>query len=133
LPELARFFYSQAAEEHEHGMKFLHYVLDAGGHVAIPALAASQHEFASAEEAVALSLDWENGVTGQINDLVQLSIERNDHATHTFLQWFVTEQVEEVSTMTEVLQVVRRAGEANLLLVEEYMARKLGHGGADQG
>jgi bacterioferritin B len=128
LPELARFFYAQASEEHEHGMKFLHFIVDYGGRASIPALEAPRSGFESAEEAVELALRSEEAVTGHINDLVQLSIERNDHATHAFLQWFVTEQVEEVSTMTELLQVVRRAGEPNLLLVEEYAARKLARG-----
>ena len=53
---------------------------------------------------------------------MDLAIEKNDHATQVFLQWFVTEQVEEVKTMCELLQVVRRAGETNLLLVEDYVA-----------
>ena len=54
---------------------------------------------------------------------MDLASEKNDHATQVFLQWFVTEQVEEVKTMSELLQVVRRAGETNLLLVEDYVAR----------
>jgi ferritin len=130
LPELARFFSGQATEEHMHAMKFWRYVLDAGGLPVIPALAAPRSGFESVDEAVQLSLDQENAVTGHINDLVGLSMKRNDHATHTFLSWFVTEQVEEVSTMTELLQVVRRAGEPNLLLVEDYVARKFAEGGA---
>lgn len=132
LPELARFFSDQAGEEHLHAMKFWRYVLDAGGVPVIPDLRAPQSEFASAETAVRLSLDQEIAVTGHINDLVQLSIGRNDHATHTFLAWFVTEQVEEVSTMSELLQVVRRAGEPNLLLVEDYVARKLAAAGSGE-
>ena len=51
------------------------------------------------------------------------AIATRDHATQAFLQWFVTEQVEEVSTMGELLQVTRRAGEGNLLLLEDYVAR----------
>jgi bacterioferritin B len=125
LPELARFFSDQAGEEHMHAMKFWRYALDAGGVPVIPDLEAPRSAFAGAEAAVRLSLEQEIAVTGHINDLVQLSIERNDHATHTFLAWFVTEQVEEVSTMGELLQVVRRAGEQNLLLVEDYVARKI--------
>ena len=72
---------------------------------------------------MSLSLDWENSVTAHIDAAMDLAIEKNDHATQVFLQWFVTEQVEEVKTMSELLQVVRRAGETNLLLVEDYVAR----------
>jgi ferritin len=124
LPELAAFFFAQADEEHMHAMKFLRYLLDAGGAVAIPATEAQESEFASAEEAVGRALEWENSVTSQIAALVHMAAERHDVATHAFLQWFVTEQVEEVATMTELLQVVRRAGETNLLLVEDYIARR---------
>ena len=53
------------------------------------------------------------------------AIAKKDHATQVFLQWFVTEQVEEIATMGELLRVTRRAGEANLLLLEDYVARKL--------
>jgi bacterioferritin B len=123
LPELTRFFSAQAAEEHAHAMKFLAFIQDVGGMVAIPSLNAPKANFESAEEAVALSLDWENSVTAHIDAAVDLATEKKDKATQVFLQWFVTEQVEEVKTMSELLQIVRRAGEANLLLVEDYVAR----------
>jgi ferritin len=104
-------------------MRFVRYLEDTGDVVAIPGLQAPKGSFESAEEAVALSLDWENTVTAHINAIMDLAIERNDHATQAFLQWFINEQVEEVATMSELLQVTRRAGEANLLLVEDYVAR----------
>lgn len=129
LPELTTFFASQAAEEHQHAMKFLTFIQDVGGTVVIPSLNAPKPTFENAEEAVALSLDWENSVTAHIHAAVDLAIEKGDHATQVFLQWFVTEQVEEVKTMSELLQVVRRAGESNLLLVEDYVARSSPGGG----
>ncbi len=131
LPELKGFFAAQAAEEHAHAMKFLVYLQDVGTKVEIPALAAPRNSFENAEEAIALSLDWEERVTADINAIVDLAIERRDHTTQTFLQWFVTEQVEEVSTMGELLQVVRRAGESGLLLVEDYVTRSLPTPGAE--
>jgi ferritin len=111
-------------------MKFLTFIQDVGGAVAIPSLNAPKATFESAEEAVALSLDWESSVTAHIDAAMDLAIEKNDHATQVFLQWFVTEQVEEVKTMSELLQVVRRAGESNLLLVEEYIVRSAPRGDA---
>jgi ferritin len=131
LPELTGFFARQAAEEHEHAMKFLAYIQDVGGPVVIPALAAPKPSFESAEEAVAASLEWEKEVTASIDAIMDQAIATRDHATQAFLQWFVTEQVEEVSTMGELLQVTRRAGENNLLLLEDYVARLGGEGGAE--
>jgi bacterioferritin B len=131
LPELTKFFRGQASEEHGHAMKFLAFIQDIGGAVAIPSLNAPKATFESAEEAVALSLDWERSVTAHIDAAMDLAVEKNDHATQVFLQWFVTEQVEEVKTISELLQIVRRAGELNLLLVEDYVARSaaVGAGG----
>ena len=124
LPELSGFFFAQATEEHDHAMRFLRYLLDSGGDVAIPATAAPPASFAGVEEAVATALEWEKAVTAHINDLVHSAGEHRDPATQAFLQWFVTEQVEEVATMTELHQIVRRAGEASLLLVEDYVSRR---------
>jgi ferritin len=127
LPELAAHFYRQAEEERDHAMRFVNYVVDAGGKVAIPAVPAPKSGFASAEEAVKLSVDWELTVTKQINALVDLAIKETDHTTQNFLQWFVTEQLEEVSSMERLLSMIRRAG-ANLLFVEDYLARQGGGG-----
>ncbi|SRR5688572_1815355 len=132
LPELTAFFARQAAEEHEHAMRFLAYLQDVGGPVVIPALHAPKPTFESAEEAVAASLEWEKEVTRSIDAIMDQAIAARDHATQAFLQWFVTEQVEEVATMGELLQVTRRAGEQNLLLLEDYVAR-VGHGEGEDG
>ena len=123
LPELAAHFYVQAEEERAHAMRFVHYVADADGFVEIPEVPAPKSKFASAEEAVKLSLDWEMTVTRQINSLVDLALQEHDHISKTFLDWFVTEQLEEVSSMDRLLSTVRRAGD-NLLFVEDYLARQ---------
>jgi ferritin len=127
LPELTRFFAAQAAEEHEHAMKFLDFIQDVGGPVRIPGIPAPKAEFESTEDAVAACLDSEKDVTASIHAIVELADQARDHATKVFLHWFVSEQVEEVKTMEELLQVTRRAGEANLLLVEDYVARSTVH------
>jgi ferritin len=126
LPELSKHFYRQAEEEKVHALKIVNFVVDAGGRVAIPAIPAPRAKFASAEEAVKLSLDWEETVTKQINGLVDLAIAENDHTSRNFLQWFVAEQLEEVSSMGMLLSMVRRAGEQGLLFIEEFLARHKG-------
>jgi ferritin len=126
LPELAAHFYRQAEEERDHAMRFVHYVVEAGGRVEIPAISMPKAEFASVEEAVQISLDQEKTVTGQINELVQLALKEADYITNNFLAWFLTEQLEEVSSMESLLKTVQRAGETNLLFVEDYLARKHG-------
>jgi len=134
LPALARHFYKQAQEEREHAMRFVKYVVDAGSAVEIPAIPAPRSRFKSAEEAVELSLQWEMTVTKQINELVDQAIRENNHITKNFLEWFVNEQLEEVSSMDTLLRMVRRAGEKGLLFVEHYLAtgrhgERIEHGG----
>lgn len=126
LPRLAKHFYRQAEEERDHAMRFVRYVVETGGAVAVPAVAAPKSTFTSAEGAVKLSLDWEEEVTRQIHNLLSLAVTERDYTTQNFLQWFVEEQLEEVSSMSQLLSVVRRAGEGNLLLVEDYLAREGG-------
>ena len=124
LTGLARFFYRQAEEEREHAMKFVHYVVDSGGTLEIPAIPAAQSAFSSAKEAVALALEWEREVTQQIYGLVEIATGDTNYIAIRFLDWFVNEQFEEVTTMGEMLDVVSRAGEENLLAVEEFLARE---------
>jgi bacterioferritin B len=130
LPTLAQHFYKQAEEEREHAMKFVRFIADASGEVAIPAIPAPQPMFKSAEEAVRKSVDWEVTVTKQINALMDLAIKDNDHITRNFLNWFMEEQLEEVSSMETLLSMVRRAGESGLLFVENYLAGRKGGGAA---
>jgi bacterioferritin B len=131
LPTLARHFYKQAEEEREHAMKFVKFVVDADGQVEIPAIAAPRSSFKTAEEAVQLSLDWELTVTKQITDLVDLAVSEKDHISKNFLDWFVSEQLEEVSSMDQLLRMIRRAGERGLFFVENYLLNK-GGGGAPE-
>jgi ferritin len=130
LTELAAKFYQQAEEERDHAMRFVTFVVEAGGRVEIPAVVAPRSSFKSVEEAVKLSLDQEKTVTEQVNRLVELSISSSDHITRNFLSWFIREQLEEVSSMENLLKVVQRAGENNLLYVEEYVARHRGRLGS---
>jgi ferritin len=126
LPMLAGHYHCQAEEEKEHALKFIAFILDVGGQVEIPSIPAPQAKFQFAEEAVRLALEHEEKVSAQINQLVALAKDARDYTTDTFLQWFVQEQLEEVSSAQDLLSVVQRAGEGNLLRVEEYLAREGG-------
>lgn len=123
LPELAAHFYRQSEEERDHAMRFVKFIVEAGGRVEIPAIPMPKNEFSSVEEAVQLSLDQEKTVTQQINALVELALKESDHITNNFLSWFLTEQLEEVSSMDDLLRIIQRAGN-NLLFVEDYLARR---------
>ena len=113
-------FFKQHEEELEHAMKILHYVLEVGGTVKPEGVPKPVSDYKGLEAIVKASLEHERRVTGMINELVELADQEKDYATRSFLNWFVDEQVEEESTMTEMLNIVRLAG-PNLLQVEAWV------------
>jgi ferritin len=132
LPRLAAFFYSQALEERAHALMMVQHLLDAGVEAPIPGVAAPRNDFDDVVAPVALALDQERRVSDQINALAAIAREEGDYTSEQFMQWFIKEQVEEVSTMSDLLKVVERARD-NPLLAEEYIAREGfgASGGAD--
>ena len=125
LPRLAAHFYRQAIEERNHAMMMVQFLLDAGGPVEIPGVEAPVTSFDSVAAPVELALEQEKRVTGQIETLVRLAREEDDLVAEQFLHWFLQEQREEVSSMSDLLHIVHHAGD-NVLLVEEYLARESG-------
>lgn len=121
LKLLAKLFFEQSDEEKMHALKLVHYLLDTQAGVQIPSIPAPKPTFASAEEAVGAALKWEKDVTAQITGLMQIAVDDNDYMSQSFLQWFIDEQLEEITKMDQLLSVVQRAGERNLLMVEAYL------------
>ena len=123
LPRLAHFFHRQAVEERNHAMMMVEYLIDIDEEVRIPDIAAQQTRFEGPVDPVRMALEQEQRVAKEINELFKLARESEDYKAEQFMQWFVKEQVEEVSLMMDLLNVVERAGE-NLLLAEDYIARE---------
>jgi ferritin len=123
LPQLAAHFYRQALEERNHALMIVQYLLDAGHDVVIPGVDGPQTSFADARAPVARALDPERRVTEQIAELARLAREENDLVGEQFLHWFLQEQREEVASMSDLLAIVERASESNILLAEDYLAR----------
>jgi bacterioferritin B len=128
LPQLAAFFYRQAVEERNHAMMITQYLLDAGHPIEVPGVEAPQSGFADTVAPVRLALEQEKRVSEQIADLARLAREEGDYQGEQFMQWFIKEQVEEVSSMSALLKIVERAKD-NPLLAEEYLAREKMGGG----
>ncbi|NCN26259.1 ferritin [bacterium] len=126
LPELAKYFYAQSDEERTHGLKVIQYLHDTGADLDIPGVEKCQYRFSTVEEAVSFSLNEEVELSKCINKLASLARKKDDFATENFLQFFIKEQLEEISSMEDLLATVKRAGPDRLLLVEEYILRKKG-------
>jgi ferritin len=129
MPQMAGFFYRQALEERGHAMMMVQYLLDQGAPVRIPGVDEPTVEFDDIVVPVALALEQEQRVTTQINELTKIAREEADFASDQFMQWFIKEQVEEVSTMSALLTVVRRARD-DVEAIEDYVLRE--HSGADE-
>ena len=123
LPRLAAFFYAQAVEERNHAMMMVQYLLDSGAQVTIPAVTAPETEFDDVVAPVALALDQERRVSDQIAALTEVARDEGDYLSEQFVQWFLKEQVEEVSSMSSLLAVVQRSSE-NPMQIEDYLARE---------
>ena len=131
LPRLSQIFYAQAVEERNHAMMMIQYLLDRDADVKLPGVAEPRSDFGDCVAPVALALEQERGVSDQIDNLLKIAREDGDFSSEQFMHWFVKEQVEEVSKMSALLDVVERARD-NPLLAEDYLAREAPGGeGAD--
>jgi ferritin len=124
LSRLTAMFFDQSAEEREHAMKFLHYVLEVEGDVVIPEIPAAPSQFESVESAFKMALSWEKDVTEKINNLMVLALAEKDYATQDFLRWFITEQVEEEATMSHLVTLAETLGDRSILNLEAHLPQK---------
>jgi ferritin len=100
----------QVQEELFHGMKMFDFVCERGGRVTLKAIDGPPSQWKSPLDAFEQVLSHEQKVTGLINDLVNLALDERDHATNIFLQWFVSEQVEEESTAGALVDKLKLIG-----------------------
>lgn len=114
LAGVAGWLYVQADEERMHMLKFIKYINERGGKAVMPALKKPVAEFKSVEDVFKEVLKHEEFVTASINEIVALTLEEKDFNTHNFLQWFVTEQVEEEASVKSVLDKVHLVGKNNM-------------------
>ena len=119
LSVFSKWYHEQAIEEQSHAMKIANYLLDQGAEVEMLDLEKPKSDYKDAEEIVQAALDHEVKVTRQINELASMAREEHDHATENFLQYYVEEQVEEVATATELLDMVKMADTSGQLLMFE--------------
>lgn len=127
LPGFANWMRIQAQEELVHAIKFYDYVNERGGRVILHPVEGPPSKWASPPTVFEHVYQHEKKVTGLINDLVNLAMEERDHATNIFLQWFVTEQVEEEASANEVVQKLKLMGDASngLFMLDRELAQRV--------
>ena len=111
LKGFGNWFRIQSQEETTHAMKFYNFVLQKGGKVTLKQIAAPKTEWKTISEAFSDTLKHEQKITGLINKLVEVAMVEKDYATNTFLQWFVTEQVEEEANVEDLIQKLEMIGD----------------------
>jgi ferritin len=126
LDGFANWMYYQAQEELTHGMKLYDFINQRGGRVNLLQIEAPPTQWNSPQAVFEATLEHEQKVTGLINDLVELALTEHDHATNIFLQWFVSEQVEEEESVTGVLEQLKLMGEAKggLFMIDRELAKR---------
>lgn len=116
LPGFATWLKVQAQEEWGHGMKIYEFILDRGGTVSLQAIEQPPVEFGTPVDVFKAVLKHEQKITAAINDLYSLAAKENDYASQIMLQWFITEQVEEEKTASDILALLKMAGEHVVVL-----------------
>ncbi len=111
LDGFANYFRVQSQEELYHAQKQFDYIHNAGGKLTMMSIPAPETSFKSIVQVFEITLKHEQLVTKSINELAKLSIAENDFATHAFLQWFLTEQVEEEAAVINLLAKLKMIGD----------------------
>lgn len=131
LPQLAKHFYKQSVEERNHAMALVQFMLDRDHHVDIPGTGEVRNDFSSVTELLELALEQEKEVATDISAMAKAARAEEDYISEQFTQWFLKEQVEEISQMNTLLTIVQRAN-GNLFEVEAHLHREsVGDAGVD--
>jgi len=127
LNGFANWFTVQMKEEMFHAEKMFNYVNQQGGRVLLEAIEQPPADFSSILDLFEKTLEHEKGVTAMIKNLVKLAREEEDYATESFLQWYVTEQVEEEANPAELIQKLKYIGKdgRGLLMIDKDLAARV--------
>ncbi len=111
---IAEWFYAQADEERVHMLKLIRYVNDRGGKAVVPAFKQPPVAWKNVKDAFVQSLEHEQFVSKSINEIVAVCFAEKDFTTHQWIQWFVTEQIEEESNVNYILDRLKLLGDGCL-------------------
>ncbi len=106
----AKFLYQHSDEERMHMLKLVKFVNERGGHAEVPALAQPPKDFESINNIFQTLLDHETKVTAEINKVVDICLQEKDYTTHNFMQWYVSEQIEEEALAREIMDKLKLIG-----------------------
>lgn len=128
LKGFAHWMRIQEQEERMHAMKFYEFILERGGEIRLDAIDQPPQTWESPLKVFEQTMEHEQKVTAYINDLVAIAREEKDNATEFFLHWFVTEQVEEESSVDEILSQLKLIGDKSgmILMIDRELSGRPG-------
>lgn len=131
LVNCANFMYEHFEEEKLHMLKFIHYINEVGGHGIVPALNKPISDFSSVQVLFKDAFEHEKHITACISNLAKFASEHNDYQTFNFLQWFITEQIEEEALFQKILDKIKIIGESpsSLYFIEQEIEKLLAASG----
>ena len=109
-PGAAKFLYEHAEEERMHMLKFVHYLNDRGGKVNLAVLNKPEYEFDSLQDVFEKVMKHEEFITNSINSLYEVTVVEKDYTSMNFLQWYITEQLEEENLFNTILDKIKLVG-----------------------
>ncbi len=115
---IAEWLYAQSAEERMHMLKFIAFINERDGKAIIPAFEKPVLRMKTVKELFEAVLKHEYFITASINEIVALSMEEKDFSSYNWIQWFVTEQIEEEANVKTILDKLKLVGESNLYLFD---------------
>ncbi|KPL16776.1 MAG: ferritin [Bacteroides sp. SM1_62] len=131
LGGIADWLYAQAEEERIHMLKLVRYINERDGKAKIIAVKEPPAEFGSVREMFDKVMEHEQFITGSINEIVQVCIDENDHTTHNWIQWFVTEQIEEEASVKALIDKLKLVGDHHMYMFDrDIMGMRGGEGEA---
>ncbi|MCK4502662.1 MAG: ferritin [Desulfuromonadales bacterium] len=126
LPGMANWMNIQFQEEMDHAEKMFHFVCETGSKVNLMAIAAPQNEYNSILEVFEITLKHEQEVTSRINNLMDLAQQEKNHVAQIFLQWFITEQIEEEANVSQIIAKLKRVKDdgRGLMMIDQELEKR---------
>lgn len=115
---IAGWLYQQADEEKVHMLRLVRYINERDGKAVIPKVDKPPEDFSSVQKMFEMTLEHEQYISASINEIVAVCEKEKDYTTHNWIQWFVTEQIEEEKSANEILDKLKLVGDNNMYMFD---------------
>ncbi len=132
LEGTSKWLYAQSDEERMHMLKFISYINERGGRARITAIAEPPSEYKDVREVFDKVLKHEQFVSASINEIVEVTLNEKDFTTHNWIQYFVTEQIEEEASVQSIIDKLKLMGDHNIYMFDRDIMGMRSEGGSEE-